>query len=215
MLDTASAIVKNIDGIKAQFASTVDIIEVPNVKKTVILQTSPYNKVYETPKMLSLQMLAETPKQEDYTSTPKTAGVLLEGSFKNVFLNRPVPEGITENYKLPANSKPTKMIVIGDGDIFANQFGKSDESVYPLGIDRYTQQNYGNKALLLNIVDYFTDNDNLIALRNKEIKIRLLDKTRLRTEKLKWQLVNSIAPLLLLICFAIFQHYYRKHKYAK
>ena len=106
-------------------------------------------------------------------------------------------------------------IVIGDGDIFANQFGKSDESVYPLGIDRFTQQNYGNKALLLNIVDYFTDNDNLIALRNKEIKIRLLDKTRLRTEKLKWQLINSIAPLLLLICFAIFQHYYRKHKYAK
>lgn len=213
--DTSNAIVKNIDGVRAEFASTVDIIDVPNVKKTVILQTSPYNKVFETPKMLSLQMLAQEPKQEEYTSTPKTAGVLLEGSFKSVFLNRPVPEGIDEIYNVPAQSKSTKMIVIGDGDIFANQFSATDNSIFPLGLDRYTQQNYGNKALLLNIADYFTDDDNLIALRNKEIKVRLLDKSKLRTEKLKWQLVNSIGPLLLLICFAIFQHYYRKHKYAK
>jgi len=215
MPDTSNAIVKNIDGVRAEFASTVDIIDVPNVKKTVILQTSPYNKVFETPKMLSLQILAQEPKQEDYTSTPKTVGVLLEGSFKSVFLNRPVPEGIDEIYDVPANSKPTKMIVIGDGDIFANQVSATDNSVFPLGLDRYTQQNYGNKALLLNIADYFTDDDNLIALRNKEIKVRLLDKVLLRTEKTKWQLINAIVPLLVLICFAIFQHYYRKHKYAK
>ncbi|RZL40281.1 MAG: gliding motility-associated ABC transporter substrate-binding protein GldG, partial [Pedobacter sp.] len=215
MPDTSSAIVKNIDGVRAEFASTVDIIDVPNVKKTVILQTSPYNKVFETPKMLSLQMLAQEPKQEEYTSTPKTAGILLEGSFKSVFLNRPVPEGIDEKYDVPAQSKPTKMIVIGDGDIFANQFSAADNTVFPLGLDRYSQQNYGNKALLLNIADYFTDEDNLIALRNKEIKVRLLDKTRLRTEKLKWQIINSVGPIFLLICFAIFQHYYRKHKYAK
>lgn len=213
--DTSSAIVKNIDGIKAQFASTVDIIDVPNVKKTVILQTSPYNKVFETPKMLSLQMLAQEPKQEEYTNTPKTTGILLEGSFKSVFLNRPVPAGIDEDYPLPAISKPTKMIVIGDGDIFTNQFSESDNAIFPLGLDRYTQQNYGNKALLLNIADYFTDDDNLIALRNKEIKVRLLDKTLIRAEKLKWQVINTVLPLVLLICFAIFQHYYRKHKYAK
>lgn len=213
--DTANALVKNIDGVKAEFVSTVDIIDVPNVKKTVILQTSPYNKVFETPKMLSLQMLAQEPKQEEYTSIPKTTGVLLEGSFKSVFLNRSVPQGIDETYNLPASSKPTKMIVIGDGDIFTNQYSKADNSVFPLGLDRYSQQNYGNKALLLNIVDYFTDEDNLIALRNKEIKVRLLDKTLVRAEKLKWQIINSVLPLLLLICFGTFQHYYRKHKYAK
>ncbi|MES2448539.1 MAG: gliding motility-associated ABC transporter substrate-binding protein GldG [Bacteroidota bacterium] len=213
--DTSNALVKNIDGVKAEFASTVDIIDVPNVKKTVILHTSPYNKVFETPKMLSLQMLAQEPKQEEYTSMPKTAGILLEGSFKSVFLNRPVPVGIDEDYNLPASSKPTKMIVIGDGDIFANQYSKADNSIFPLGLDRYTQQNYGNKALLLNIADYFTDDDNLIALRNKEIKVRLLNKALIKAEKLKWQLINTVFPFILLICFAIFQHYYRKHKYAK
>lgn len=213
--DTSNTIVKNIDAIRSQFSSTIDTIGVPNVQKHIILQTSPYNRIFETPKMLSLQMIAEQPKEEEYTSTPKTAGVLLEGSFKSVFLNRPVPDGITENYNVPAQSKPTKMVVIGDGDIFVNQVSKTDGSPFPLGFDRYSQQNYGNKALLLNIADYFTDDDNLLSLRNKEIKLRLLDKVRLRTEKTKWQLINAIVPILLLICFAIFQHYYRKHKYAK
>lgn len=215
MPDTSSSLTKNIDGIRGQFASTVDTIGVPNVNKKSILFTSPYNKLFETPRMLSLQLLNEQPKQEEYTSSPKTVGVLLEGQFKSVFLNRPIPAGITENYNVPAQSVPTKMIVIGDGDVFVNQVSGNDGSPFPLGFDRYTQQNYGNKALLLNIADYFTDDDNLIDLRNKEIKVRLLDKVKLRTEKTKWQLVNAVAPILLLICFAIFQHYYRKHKYAK
>lgn len=213
--DTSSSLTRNIDGIRSQFASTVDTIGVPNVSKRVVLYTSPYNKVFETPRMLSLQMLNEQPKQEEYTGSPKAVGVLLQGQFKSVFLNRPVPAGITESYSVPAQSVPTKMMVIGDGDVFNNQVSGNDGSPFPLGFDRYTQQNYGNKALLLNIADYFTDDDNLIDLRNKEIKVRLLDKARLRSEKTKWQLVNAVGPILLLICFAIFQHYYRKHKYAK
>ncbi len=213
--DTNSNLVKNLDGIRSQFVSTVDTIGVANVSKKIILQTSPYNKVFESPKMLSIQMATQQPQQEDYASTPKTTGVLLEGNFRSVFLDRPVPAGITENYQVPANSKTTKMIVIGDGDIFTNQVSKTDQSPFPLGFDRYTQQNFGNKALLLNIADYLTDDDNLIALRNKEVKVRLLDKVLLRTAKTKWQLINALAPILLLICFAIFQHYYRKHKYAK
>lgn len=212
--DTSNNLVKNLDHIKAEFASTVDTIGSKNVNKRVILTTSPYNKVYTSPKMFNLQMVEEQPTQKEFTSVPKNVGVLLEGSFKSVFLNRPVPEGITEKYDLPALSKPAKMIVLGDGDIFRNQVS-GDGSPFPLGFDRYTQQNFGNKGLLLNIVDYFTNEDNLIALRNKEVTVRPLDKTLVRTEKTKWQLVNTVLPILLLICFAIFQHYYRKHKYAR
>jgi len=212
--DTSNSVVKNLDNVKAEFASTVDTIGNKNVSKHVILTTSPYNKIYTSPKLFNLQMVEEEPTQKEFTSTPKSVGVLLEGSFKSVFLNRPVPKGINENYNVPAQSQPTKMIVIGDGDVFMNQVS-ADGSPFPLGFDRYTQQNFGNKALLLNIVDYFTNADNLIALRNKEITVRPLDKTLLRTEKTKWQLVNTVVPMLVLICFAIFQHYYRKHKYAR
>ncbi len=212
--DSSHNVVKNIDGIRTEFASTLDTIAVPNVRKTVILHTSPYYKVYNTPKMMSLQLLNEEPISQDYHPS-QAMGVLLEGNFKSVFLNRPVPEGITEVYDVPAKSKTTKMIVIGDGNIFTNQVSKTDNMPFPLGFDRYSKQNYGNKALLLNIADYFTDDQHLIALRNKEIKERLLDKMLLRTEKTKWQVINAIFPLFLLILFATFQHYYRKHKYTK
>lgn len=213
--DTSSNLVKNIDAIKAEFASTVDTIGVKGVHKQFILHSSAFNKVFNTPKMLSLQMVAEQPDPRSYASSPQTMGVLLEGNFSSVFLNRAVPPGIPAAYPLPVSSKPTKMVVIGDGDIFKNQVSTKDGSVFPLGFDRFTQKNYGNKALLLNIADYLCNDDNLIALRNKEVKIRLLDKARLRTEKLQWQLINVGLPLLLLISFAIFQHYYRKRKYAR
>ncbi|AOM78300.1 gliding motility-associated ABC transporter substrate-binding protein GldG [Pedobacter steynii] len=215
MPDTAHNLVRNIDAIRSEFASTVDTIGVKGLKKTVILHSSPFNKIFNTPKLLSLQMVAEQPDPRDYASIPQTLGILIEGTFPSVFLNRAVPEGVTGNYNVPAQSKNTKMIVIGDGDVFKNQLSSKDGSAFPLGFDRYTQKNYGNKALLLNIADYLSNEDNLIALRNKEVKIRLLDKAGLRTEKLQWQIINMALPLFLLISFAIFQHYYRKHKYTR
>ena len=215
MPDTASSIVKNIDAVRSEFISTIDTIGLKDVHKHILLQSSAFNQVHNTPKMLSLQMVAERPDPRAYASVPQTTGVLLEGSFPSVFLNRGVPVGISTAYPMPANSKSTKMIVISDGDIFKNQVSSADGSAFPLGFDRYTQRNYGNKALLLNVVDYLSNDNNLISLRNKEVKIRLLDKTKLRAEKLRWQLINVMAPLLMLILFAIFQHYYRKHKYAR
>jgi len=215
MPDTTHNLVKNIDAIRGEFVSTVDTIGVRGLTKTIILHSSPFNKVFNAPKLLSLQMVAEQPDPRDYASTEKSLGVLIEGSFPSVFLNRGIPAGITGNFTLPAQGKASKMVVIGDGDVFKNQISSKDGSVFPLGFDRYTQKNYGNKALLLNIADYLTNSDNLIALRNKEVKIRLLDKARLRAEKMRWQLINCGVPLLLLISFAIFQHYYRRHKYAR
>ena len=213
--DTSVSLVKNIDGIRTEFLSSVDTIGVRGLRKTVILRSSDFNLVYSTPKVLSLQTIAVAPDQRAYAHPPQNAAVLLEGSFPSVFLNRAVPAGITENYPLPAESKSTKMIVIGDGDIFKNQVSSRDGSVFPLGFDRYTQRTFGNKALLLNIADYLSSDDNLIELRNKQVRIRLLDKQLLREGKTKWQLINLILPLLLLISFAIFQHYYRKYKYAR
>lgn len=215
MPDTANSIVKNIDGVRSEFASTVDTIGVKGISKKILLQSSAFNKVHNTPRLLSLQMVAEQPDPSDYASVPRTVGVLLEGEFPSVFINRAVPAGISESYSVPARGKPNKMIVIGDGDVFKNQVSSRDGSAFPLGFDRYTQRNYGNKALLLNIADFLTNDKDLIALRNKEVKIRLLDKVKIRAEKLQWQLVNVGGPLLMLILFATFQHYYRKHKYAR
>ncbi|MEZ2334038.1 gliding motility-associated ABC transporter substrate-binding protein GldG [Mucilaginibacter sp. RCC_168] len=206
-------IVKNLDGISSEFASTIDLLDTKDVKKTILLTSSPYNKKMSAPHMLSLQALEQEPNPKDFQSPQKTVGVLLEGKFVSDWRNRPLPEGLTEQVTIQSESEPTKMIVISDGDILKNQVG-SDGSPYPLGYDHYTQQTYGNKNLLLNIADYMTDDSGLIALRTKEIQIRLLNRARIRNEKMYWQLVNTVGPLLLVLICAIFQHYIRKRKYA-
>ncbi len=206
-------IVKNLDGISGEFVSTIDILETKNVAKTILLASSPYNKKLSAPYLLSLQAIEQPPDPKTFQSAPKTTAVLLEGRFTSDFKNRPLPEGLKETITILPESKPTKMIVISDGDVFKNQVA-SDGSPYPLGYDYYTKQTFGNKNLLLNIADYMTDDSGLIALRNKEIKLRLLDRARVRSEKLYWQCINTIIPLFLVLIFAIFQHYIRKRKYA-
>jgi ABC-2 type transport system permease protein len=206
-------IVKNLEGIRLEFASTIDTLAVKNVKKTILLATSPYNTRLHVPKMISLDALEQEPDPSKFQSDPKTVGVLLEGKFPSDFLNRPLPEGLTEKINPVNESQPTKMIVISDGDVFKNQLA-ADGSPYPLGYDEYTRQTFGNKNLLLNIADYMTDDPRLIALRTKEIQIRLLNRAVIRDEKVKWQLINTIVPLCIVLIFAIFQHYFRKRKYA-
>ncbi|GAB3919784.1 gliding motility-associated ABC transporter substrate-binding protein GldG [Mucilaginibacter myungsuensis] len=205
-------IVKNLEGVRSEFASTIDILDIKNVEKTVLLTSSPYNKALNTPS-ISLQMVEQVPNPKDFQSQPKQVAVLLEGSFKSAFVNRPVPEGVTDNITPLSASKPTKMVVISDGDIFKNQVGQ-DGNPYPLGYDRYLNKNFGNKNLLLNTVEYLTGDTRLISLRDKEIQLRLLNRPRIRNEKLYWQLINTAGPLAMVLIFAIFQHYLRRRKYA-
>lgn len=206
--------VKNLDGIKTEFINTIDTIAVPNLKKTVLLNTSPFNRELVAPTIVSLNMIEDTPDPKLFQSQPKAVCVLLEGSFKSNFMNRAVPVGVNFKAQTINKSQFTKMLVFSDGDVFKSQISEQDGSVYPLGYDRYSQQTYSNKTFLLNAVDYLTDDSGLIALRSKEIKLRLLDKGKLVEQKLKWQLINTLIPLIMLILFGIFQHIYRKRKYA-
>ncbi|MBC7398713.1 MAG: gliding motility-associated ABC transporter substrate-binding protein GldG [Mucilaginibacter sp.] len=206
-------IIKNLDGIRSEFVSTIDILETKDIAKTILLASSPYNKKLTAPHLLSLQAIEQQPDPKAFQSVPKVTGVLLEGKFTSDFKNRAKPEAVGENVAIRNESQSTKMIVISDGDVFKNQVA-TDGSPYPLGYDHYSRQTYGNKNLLLNIADYMTDDSGLIALRNKEIKLRLLNRARVRGEKMYWQIINTTMPLLLVLIFAIFQHYKRKRKYA-
>lgn len=208
-------LVKNLDGIRSEFPGTIDLISVKGLKSEIILSSSPFNRQLEVPVLLSLQMVEEEPDPKQFQSDPKPFGVLLEGIFPSNFKNRPVPVGISEPLAIPEDPKPGKMIVLADGDIFKNQINNSDGSSYPLGFDRFTREQYANKNFLLNAADYLYDDSGIISLRNKEIKLRLLDRAKIRQEKIFWQFLNIGLPLILLIACGIFQHYYRIHKYTR
>ncbi|HEY1062054.1 MAG TPA: gliding motility-associated ABC transporter substrate-binding protein GldG [Daejeonella sp.] len=212
---SAHPIVKNLDGIRSEFPGTIDLISVKGIKSEVILSSSPFNRQLEVPVLLSLQMVEQEPDPKQFQSDPKPFGVLLEGIFPSNFKNRPIPLGIAEPLAIPALAKPGKMIVLADGDIFKNQINSTDGSSYPLGFDRFTREQYANKNFLLNAADYLYDDSGIISLRNKEIKLRLLNRAKIRQEKIFWQFLNIGLPLILLIACGIFQHYYRIRKYTR
>ncbi len=107
-----------------------------------------------------------------------------------------------------------KMIVVADGDVIRNQRKQSTGEIFPLGYDRYTNQQFGNKRFILNCMDYLCDDSGIIEVRAKEIKLRLLDKGKLKKDRLQWQLINMVTPLLLLLLFGGINKWIRKRKYS-
>lgn len=211
---TSHPMLKNLDGIRSEFAGTLDTIAVPGIRKAIVLQSSPFSRPLSIPATISLQLVEEAPDPTQFKNRPYPVAALLEGEFPSVFANRPVPPGIALNAAVPERGKPAKMLVITDGDVFKGQVNPTDGSPYPLGWDRYTEQQYGNKAFLLNTIDYLTDDAGIITLRGKEIKLRLLDQVKLRQERIFWQFINVALPPLLLFLIGFAQHYSRKRKYA-
>lgn len=209
-------IVKNVNAIKTHFVNNIDTVGSPRINKTVLLTTSEYSKKVSTPNQISLKLLKESPTRKDYIHGRQPIAVLLEGAFESVFKNR-IPKIIEENEGIGFTeiSKPNKMIVIADGDIIKNQTRSSgaNRQVLPLGYDKYTGQSFGNKDLILNAMNFLCDDSGLLALRGKDFKLRLLNKSKLQEEKLKWQIINTVIPIVIIFVFGIIQYYCRKRKY--
>ena len=106
------------------------------------------------------------------------------------------------------------MIVVADGDVARNEYQRSTGQVFQLGFDRNTQQNFANKKFLLNCVNYLLDDEGMLQLRSREVKLRLLDKKKISMQRTYWQVLNVAAPLVLVIALAALQFYIRKRKYA-
>src|ERR1051325_10628078 len=107
------------------------------------------------------------------------------------------------------------MIVISDGDMMASYVSKSTGNILPLGYDRFTKETFGNKNFLLNCIDYLCDDSNLLTIRSKELKIRMLNQAKLDAGKLKWQIINIALPILLVLLFGAARSIMRKRKYEK
>ena len=139
---------------------------------------------------------------------------MLEGNFRSVFANRPNPPGIA-NVNSTTSVKSSRLVVVADGDMIRNEVNPKTNQPYRLGFDRYSNATYANKDFAINAVDYLLDEDNLISLRAKEIVLRPLNRVKVKEEKQKWQLLNLVLPLVLLISFGVLRVYLRKRKYAR
>lgn len=201
-------ITKNIPAVRLRFANQIDTLK-NDIKKTPLLVSSPLTRMIGTPSFIELQSISEEPKQEQYQGGYKVFGALLEGEFNSMYANRMKPLELADHQN---KSSQNKMIIISDGDIIKNQIAKNQP--YDVNIDKWTGEQFGNKEFLVNSIDYLLDDSGLINLRNKSLKINLLDKQRAFEERGYWQFLNVILPLVLLSIFGFGFNYLRKKKYS-
>lgn len=215
---SAHPIVRNLNAIKTEFVSSIDTLDTPGVKKTILLATSRYSRVLNTPVMISLSYLYQKPEVQMFNQPYQPVAVLLDGEFNSLFLDR-VPQEIAESPEVGFISKSpkTQMIVVADGDIIKNQLqpGTTSPVPLPLGYDKYTGQRFGNQDFVLNAVNYLCDDSGLLSVRSREVKLRILDAARVDAERTKWQIINTLVPIILVLVFAFVQGYLRKRKYTK
>jgi len=208
-------IVRNINMVRSEFVSSLDTIEVPGVKKTLLLTTSPYTRTVAVPALIDLKILQEPFSERLYSGPPAPVAVLLEGSFESLFRNRinpgiEIPDGQPfREYGLPAS-----MIVVTDGDIIRNQFTTTGQPL-PLGYDRYSGETFGNKEFIVNAVNYLTGGAGIITARNKEIRLRMLDKTRIKQNSIAIQTINLALPVAMVLLTGFLLNIRRKWKYTR
>lgn len=208
---------RNLNRVFAEFVSSVDTLAGGNIKKTVILSTSPYARKVKAPSSVSLENINNPPARELFSESFIPVGVLLEGNFPSVFQNRMVNHLSVGSENVIPESKPTKMVVIADAGIIANKvnYASNPPQIQELGYDRVSKQTFGNKAFLVNAINYLTDDSGIMQLRNRSIKLRLLDPVKLREEKHFWQWLNVLSPLLLAGLFWLVFYFVRKYRYTR
>jgi ABC-2 type transport system permease protein len=209
-------IVKNLNAIKTQFVGSIDTVRAPGIRKTVLLKTSPYSHTVNTPAVISLGIIRQQPDESLYRGPSKITAVLMEGEFESFYRNRIPPEIANANeIGFSEYSKYTSMIFVSDGDMIRNQFRIPGGEPLPLGYDQYTRETFGNKDFILNAINYLVEGPELINLRTRELSLRLLDQTRVNNNKLQWQLINLLLPILLIALLGSILVWLRKQKYSR
>jgi gliding-associated putative ABC transporter substrate-binding component GldG len=210
-------ITKNLNMIKAEFPSVIDLVGNSEVNKKVILSSSANSRVLNVPLLVSLREVKEQLDPRVFNQPGNPVAVVLEGSFESVFKNRLISQYLNgQQLEYIEKSKPTKMIVVSDADIIRNDIRRRADGIFitPLGYDRYTKQTYGNKEFVMNAVHYLIDESGILNMRSREFKLRILDKSKILEERTKWQLINVVLPVVFILIFAVLVAYLRKKKYT-
>jgi len=212
-------ITRNINRVKGEFTNFIDTVGLdPAIRKTVLLSTSKNSRTLSPPLMVSLKEAEITPDEKDFNKSSLPVAVLLEGVFQSVFRNR-VVSNLTDdkNLKIKTESRRTKLIVIADADIIRNAVRRVglEQTPLPLGQDKYTGQMFGNRDFLINCLNYLVDDHGIMGLRSREMKLRLLNKMKVKSEKTEWQLINLLGPVALVIVAGFIYNFLRKRKYTK
>jgi gliding-associated putative ABC transporter substrate-binding component GldG len=206
-------ITRNLDAVTTKFVSSIDTVKAVGIKKIPLMFTSQYSRTLTAPVNVSINELRKNVKPENYDKSSIPVAYLLEGKFKSLYKNRFLPEGADQKTFL-GEGESSKLIVIADGDVARNDVNPRTRQPQALGYDPFTQYTFANQDLLMNALAFLTNENGLIAVRNKEVKIRPLDRDKIAQEKFMWRIINLVLPIILIAFFGVIKYFIRKKKYA-
>ncbi|MEX1188731.1 MAG: gliding motility-associated ABC transporter substrate-binding protein GldG [Bacteroidia bacterium] len=215
--DSKHPVVNNLNATRFEFASTIDTVDAPGIKKTVLLRSSKRSRDINTPARISLNILREEADPRQYPKSGLPLAVLLEGKFKSIYSNRLNPSLLASGEVgfLEESAKPTAMIIVGDGDVIKNGVNASNGQLIPMGYDRYTGELFGNRDFILNCMNYLCDDSGLIAVRSRDVQLRLLDEAKIKASRTMIQMQNVAFPIALILMAGVLVITLRRRHFSK
>ena len=207
-----SPITKNMGQVMSTFVSPIDAVGGEDgIEKRILLATSTASRVTATPGEVNLSDMNPDMSEFKYQYVP--VAVSLEGTFTSAYAHRMVPEGVLTDEPIRKNGVPTRQVVIASGSIVINELQKNQ--ALPMGYDRYSGMQFSNRDMVVNAVLWLTDAEGLIALREKDIALRLLNDKRAHDERMKIQLISTISPVAILALIGGIVFVIRKRRYER
>ncbi|MEW5922806.1 MAG: Gldg family protein [Candidatus Zixiibacteriota bacterium] len=138
--------------------------------------------------------------QEDFSSQKLPLAVAMSGYFGSYFNDRNIPE-YTGNDSLSTGPIPDKLSMTQDGRVVVIGNGSfiSDDN----------RRNNTSFVILMNIVDWMTQDKGLISIRSKQVTGRMLKVTSDGTKKVV-KYVNMFAMPLIVVLFGVVRWQYKR-----
>ena len=209
LTSVSSPVTKDVMQVSSVFASTIDTVGgSADIQKEVLLATSTASRVTHAPAEIDLSNLQVDPQL--FGSAYLPVAVRLEGVFPSAFSHRMIPEGLTDNSRLDKSVR-TRQLVVASGSVLQNHWQQGQP--LPAGYDRYTGVQFGNRDFAVNAVLDLADDNGLIALREKNITLRLLNDRRAHELRGAIQAISVATPLLLIGLLALCVGLIRRKRY--
>ncbi len=211
-------IVQNMDRVLSLFPSSIDTIASKGVKHTILLTTDTSSRSLPSPAQVSLNSVKGEEDMVQFNQHHFPIAVLSEGNFNSFFANRlsrVLKDSVQQNLGIAylSKGKPSKQIFISDADLFTNKVDKSNGPL-PMGMIPFESYQFANRDFFVNAIQYLNEPVGLLESRNKEIVLRLLDKTKVAENRLFWQWMLLIGPVVILSLFFYFWTQYRQRRFG-
>ncbi|MBL7846972.1 MAG: gliding motility-associated ABC transporter substrate-binding protein GldG [Cyclobacteriaceae bacterium] len=204
---------RNLDATAFRFASSIDSVKAAGIQKTPLVFSSSYSRRVAAPLKINVNDLRKEITPQNFSTPAIPLAYLLEGKFASLYENRFLPEGVdTTNRR--NRGEFTRIIVVADGDLPANEINRRTGKLYELGFDAVSNHTFANRELITNMIAFLTDDHGLITTRNREVKVRPLNKEKVRSERLFWQVINLGVPLVLLLVFGLTKAWMRHKRFG-